>query len=316
MKTISKALATIAIPILLSSTLLGQAYTTPVGAVSQTLPSGAIPFSFSFQHAKLFQGTASAVNGAVISVDVSSISLQLMASPHMVQVLSGPAVGQVATIVATNGTSVTTDPAITGLSDSDVLAIRKHVTLSDFQTSPELADTTSIAIYNATGSVEVYEYLSSETLGLPAGLWVDVGGEDASSVAIFPGEGLVFNNAGDPVVLTQLGTVSIDPVLVPVGPSFNLVGTLNPLDTSTLGAVFSNLAVGSTLALFSSDGNFIQTEVYEQLDLSDLGLGEGTIFLNNSGDDSTNDIIPASSALVVNPAFPSYVVIPPVIPAN
>jgi hypothetical protein len=316
MKTIPKILVSLSLPILCAATAFGQAYTTPVGATVQTLASGAAPLSFTFQHPKLFQGAVSGATGAVITVDVSEISAQLLTVPHLVQVVSGPATGKVATIIDTNGSSITTDPAISGLVATDTIAIRKHFTLGDIQTTPELVDSTTISIYNASGALEVYEYFSSSTLGTPTGLWADSEGIDATNTAIFPGEGVVFNNAGAAVELTQLGTVSVDPVEVSVGPSFSLVGSLNPVSTSTIGEVFGSLPVGSTLTAYSSDGSFTQIEAYEQFDLAELGMGTGTVFGNLLGEDATNDTISASSALVVNPSSSTAIVVPAAFSSN
>lgn len=299
---LGSVIASLALPIHATSV-----YTDPVGAVVVDVVPGFQTMSVGLQKAKVFQGAADSVNNDVIGV---SVGADVLASPHYVQVLSGDAMGTVATVVEADASSVTTSPAILGLAAGDSIAVRPHVTLGDISTDPELPDGAFITIYNADGSSEVFEYFSSTTLGAEEGIWGDAAFENANNVAVFPGEGFVLNNPGAAVSATFVGAVSVDAVALPVGPAFSVVGTLNPVSTATLADVFGELSPGSFLTVYSDDGQLSAVEVYEAFDAADLGLGEGIVFGDSASEIADDDVLAAFQGTVVNPSAPVVLMIP------
>ena len=295
-------IASVALPLHATSV-----YTDPVGAVVVDVVPGFQTMSVGLQKAKVFQGAVDSVNGDSIGVTVGA---DVLASPHYVQVLSGDAMGTIATVVDADGSSVTTSPAILGLAAGDSIAVRPHVTLGDIATEPEMADGSTITIYNPDGTSELFEYFSSATLGTDEGIWGDAASEPANEVAIFPGEGFVLNNSGAAVSATFVGAVSVDAVALPVGPSFSIVGSLNPVSTSTLAGVYGSVAPGTSITVYSADGQLSVVEIYEAFDAADLGMGEGIVFGDSANEIADDDVLAAFLGTVVNPSAPGVLMIP------
>lgn len=282
--------------------------TTPMGGMVVEVGSGLNAVAINFVTPKTFQGEVTAAADSSISVNSGDLALF---TSHYVQVLSGSAAGAIVTVSSLSSGVLVLESPISGLDVGDLVAIRPHFTLSQLQTSPELPTGAIISLYNPSGSVDSFEYLSAADLGLPTGLWADSSFEDASSVPIFPGEGIILSNPGLPVTLLVSGMVSTDPVRVPVGPAFSYFSPLDPTGMGLLGDVFGTVPPDSLVTLFSSQ-SLGGRQVFEAFDASLFGLGDGVIFGDAFGEDASNVVVSGSYSVVINPpASASVLTLPP-----
>ncbi|WP_146209188.1 hypothetical protein [Coraliomargarita sinensis] len=281
---------------LFSTSSLSAAETDPIGYVTIDAPSGTNLISLPLQKSKIFQGAVTAVDGGTISAAFPDLGTDFM----YVQVTeSDNAEGEIATITSVGEGTVEVSPAISGLAVGDILCVRPHLTLSDVKASPEFTDGTSLVVFTSEGNRESFTYFSASTLGLPDGLWADSASEDASGVAILPGEGFVLSNNGPTTSLVVTGAVSTDSIKVPFGGTFSIAGTLNPSEGITMKQAFGDLPIGTTISVKSSDGNLTTTAGYEIFDSAVLGLGTGKTFVRDGTDNGDDDLVSANDALVI-----------------
>lgn len=275
-------------------------YTDPVGAVAMEVPSGSHVMSFAFQHPKIFQGVLANVSGSVLSFasDVPSIN-----GAYYVQVVSGSARGRTETVATISNGSATLWASIPGLSIGDVVALRAHTVLDDLVAvaNPAIPDDAVLTLYNTDGSSESYIFSGGD--------WYENFGafDLANEVIIHPGEGFVINLPTD-TGLIMTGSVSVDPVVVPVGPSFSIVGTINPSSNqssdSSLGAIFGNVGEDSIVSVYSNDGDLTLTTSYI--------FGGGDWYENHGAFNIANSVVVESpNALVITPTSSVSVSIPP-----
>lgn len=207
MKLLSHKLALLSLPLALCGSLFGQAYTTPVGAVSVTVPSGTSILTIPFQHPKVFQGAVVGLSGS--SVELSA-AVDIPDNLYYLQVISGDAIGVFLTVSSVSGATLTLEASIPQLQVGDIVAVRKHFVISDLQGIP---DFTSITLLNGNGPVDIAQ---------------NIFGWDNPNLPIFPGEGILINS-GTSFDLTLLGSVSVDDILVTLPSGTSIIGTLDPV---------------------------------------------------------------------------------------
>ncbi len=275
-------------------------YTDPVGAVVYNLDAGAYVISAPLQKAKIFQGVLEDVDGAELTIG-SSVSLD---GPSYVQVLSGAAGGAIVTVASVSGSSVVLEDTIPGLAAGDSVAVRGHLVLADLVSAAggAIPDQTTITLYNLDGTTSSYETFDN--------IWYDGDFGVASNVEVYPGEGFVL---GLPAAaeLTMVGSVAVDPVLVPLNSGvLALVGSLNPAPSvanpSSIGQIFGNLGDESTLTLYSDDGALAAVASYESFggswfDPDFTGVDDESLAAPNSFAVLSSDI----SYAILPPAFSS-----------
>lgn len=263
------ALPLVALP---ASMMAQPVYTDPVGAVSFAGGAGGYIMSAPMQHAKLFQGSISGIAGEVVTM---SGSVPELSGAIYAQVISGASAGVIVNVVAATGSDVTLESAA-GLSVGDVVALRPHFTIADLG---ELPDFSSVSIFNADGSVVDGSFVFGE--------W-----DIPVDTVIYPGEGFVLT-AGDDFQITFLGSVAVDPVVVPLaaGGISNFVGTLNPVSSPA-----SNAA--SFLETFGGLPDFSSVSIYALGDLTD-SVAFDVVFGEWSGDVSGVDLSSPKGFVVV-----------------
>lgn len=246
------ALPLVALPV---SIMAQPVFTDPVGAVSVEV-NGLQALSHPFQKAKSYQGVVGPNPGTSVALS----NVPALSGQYYLQVLSGAAAGQVASLVASTSSSVTLDGAIDGLAEGDSVAIRAHVTLGDIAASIAggVEDSTTITLYNLDGSFSSFEAFS--------GTWFDDSFNPVDDVVVYPGEGFVLGLPSSES-MTFVGSVSVDPVVVPVPASVSFVGSLNPVPSvsnpSSLGQIFGSLDEGSTLTIYTTEGSLLIAESFE-----------------------------------------------------
>ena len=282
--------------------------TNSVGYVTITIPSGFSILSIPLQKESLFTGSVTSVRGNTITADFGSLS---SAFAYVQVIESSTAQGSIASVTNMTSTSIEVDPALP-IAEGDRIVIRPHFLLSDIKGDPEFSDGTTLTLYPSDGTRESFEYISAATLGGQDGLWADSFSKDASDVAILPSEGFVFNNNSVESKVTLFGSVSINDVKILLGDPFTIVGSSSPLDTSTIASVFSDIAIGSTITVYSADGSLSIANSYEVVDSENLGLGMGKTYVRDGRFRGENDTILTGSGVVVNPVpDASELLIPP-----
>ncbi|MCC5839611.1 MAG: hypothetical protein JJT96_05755 [Opitutales bacterium] len=285
------ALPLVALP---ASMMAQPVYTDPVGAVS-VQASGLSALHFPLQKAKIYQGTVSSVGGATVGL----ASVPPLSGALYLQVLSGSAVGTVSSVVASDGSSVTTESAISGLAVGDSVAVREHTSLGDLSASIEggAPDSATITLYNLDGTISNFEAFGGE--------WFDGDFTPSDDVIVAPGEGFVLALPSD-ITITFVGSVSVDPVLVPLSTSLGFVGNLNPVPSlanpSSVGQLFGNLADSSTITIYMGDGSFEVSNFLEAF---------GGEWFDPDFTPSDDLSISAPAAVAVFSAEPGVAVIPP-----
>lgn len=285
-----------------------------MGGMVVEVPSGLQMLSMDFQKPAVFQGPVGTISGSSVVISTEELNVS---APSYVQVLDGDALGTVVSVSSFSNGVLQLETPIVDLAEGDSIAVRPHITLSDFSTTPELSTNSSITFYGSSGTFETFTFFSGDFLGLPEGVWADSNFEDAGNAVIFPGEGFVLNNSGSPVTALVSGVVSTSPVKISVGPSFTLVGALNPLGSSTIGQVFSNLTEGAIVDIYGA--GLTSSDSYFALDAATLGLGQGVVFTDSQFEELFDHVlVPASTPAVVTPGGVQRVVSIPAsyIPSN
>lgn len=219
-----------------------SAYTDPVGAMVVQVPAGPSVLSSPFLNSKIFQGPVVAVSGT--SVTLSSVPT--LSGPHFLHVLSGNALGAVATISSSTSPSVVLENSIAGLAVGDSVAIVPHVTLGALFSTATLSDGDGATVFNTDRTTKALTYF--EGFG-----WYDENFEAADDLILYPGEGIVVNL----VAATELvvsGAVSVAPVKFEFGSLARAaVGSINPVAGISLAQLFGNsLADGDGISVFQN----------------------------------------------------------------
>lgn len=294
MKTISRVLASLSIPILLSSTLLGQAYTTPVGAVSVEVPAGGGLISIPFQKPKVFQANVE----DIVDRTLHLANFPALSSPAYIQVITGNSAGAISSIITSSLNTVEIESNILGLVAGDVIAIRPHFILSDLKEVLNLSEFDTITLLNPDGSLTSLIYF--EAFG-----WYD---EDQDlildNLPIYPGEGFAINTALSSTA-TMLGTVSTDPVILPLPAGVSYVGTLNPVHGLDLNIMSNALNDFDTVTFYQNFNGTIRT------DFSLLFFEEFGFYDENNDEIVSDGAITTGTAAAVNLGLAGSFVIPP-----
>jgi hypothetical protein len=249
-------------------------YSEVVGYQKMTLPSGGKAIAPTFVKSNVFQGSAT-ISGSTVTVAANALS-GLSLGPtgfsnranypkyyaEVVQTDS-PYYGYNFDISSANTSSSFTSGNIpAGLTGSVTIAIRSHVTLADLSPAA-LADGDSVTIANdPTGALTVYYVFSGGWIGADFDT-----SKDFSHVIIPPGNGLVYSGqSGSDLNITVTGTVKSTPTVVPVYQNAyaNFVAPVNPstsINYSTQN-IASGIGDGAAFTQYSTDGSFVEQEVY------------------------------------------------------
>lgn len=193
-------------------------YTDPVGAVRHDLPAGISIVAPPLLREAMFVGTVESVQDQIITLAVVP---NLPDDPLYVHVLDGEALGRINTVTGWDGPDLQLEFGTNGLSIGDRIAIRKHMTVEALFDGHEVGMFSTIALYNADGTVVNLTYF-----GDPG--WLDSNFQSAGDTIILPGEGFAFN-ASEPMEITFVGSVATHPTQfhLPMG-KIAIVGSMNP----------------------------------------------------------------------------------------
>ena len=135
---------------------------------------------------------------------------------------------------------------LTGLAPGDTIAIREHVSLSDFGTFINVQDGDLVSVYNSDGTTTTAQYYSAFSG------WYDGGLALQDDLIIFPGEGVVINSVTSREAIFY-GSVNENLTLAPFAGSniINIVGTLEPVTGQTLSETFPNPEDGTLVSVFA-----------------------------------------------------------------
>lgn len=238
----------------LSSQVFAQAVSTPiVGFQTKTLSTGLNSVGLPLLNPDTIKTTVTSVSGSNIALSgASSLGASLEATKsYYLEVYSGSLKGDrfdlntAATIAAAPGTAVlesssinNTYPvsSISSALNNETVAIRPHLTLTDFDTmcSPRLVGNNSVASADSVGFTEsgsiVYFYKKLD------GTWRRVGSAaDFSSKTIPPGVGVIVRKASGTSTTTQTGTVRDNDFARPYSSGLSLIASGFPLDRTPTG---------------------------------------------------------------------------------
>lgn len=272
----------------LGSSALSAATTTPVGAVSVTLPAGNQVISVPFLTSVSYQGPVTNVSSTTITVG-SNVTVDL---PAYVLVGSGSAEGEVTAISSINGNEITLESAITDISVDDTISVREFMTLADFSEAINAVEGDLVTLYNTDGSLVVAEYFDGYG-------WYDANADaNADTAYIYPGEAISLNAASSRSA-TFVGSVSDQSVHLDVGGNnvVNLVGSLDPVSDVTVSSLLSAASEGDLMAFVDSEGGSVvatslleyfdgfgwyDTEADQNADNYTLSSGSGAVFQSST----------------------------------
>ena len=245
------------------------ATTTPVGAVSLTIPVGTTILSAPFLTAVEFQANVDSVSSSDIGF---ASSLPTLTGPHYLHVLNGSDAGRIYPIDSQTASSVTLVDIPTALTSGDAVAIRKYLTVSDLGAVP---NGTTVTLLNPGSAPTVATFFF--------GSWAPSG-----DIFIAPGEGFVINT-GTAFDLVLYGSVSVDDVIFEADAGSSIVGNLDPVNgtNDVLTALLSSAPNGTTITELVNGSPNIYTLFFGSwtpdpgtIDLTDLR----TIVVNSGSD--------------------------------
>ncbi|MEK7953507.1 hypothetical protein [Luteolibacter soli] len=289
---------------LLALGVANAATTTPVGYYSFDGKAGGNLFVPGFVNAPAFAGALTAASGTTLTVAANSLTANAynqgaVYKKFYAEITSGPNAGVVLDIVSntTNVITLASSVASLGLSGTETITVRPHVTLKSSLASAEasLGAFSDSATFYANGTFQTYYYGGDGGTGWSSDFATDDGG--ARPVA--PGTGFVLG-LGSNVGLTITGEVKApDTVVQLVSGVVNIVGPVNPLVGDAVN--LSNTGFGS-LAAFSDS-----ITVYQPGPLSVFvtyyPLGDGTV--SSDFATPTTDTIKYTTGAVVIPSGPT-----------
>lgn len=283
------------------------AYTTPVGYYNFAGVGGGNLFVPGIVNAPVFAG---ALTGATNNSSPTADTLTLAANSltanaldqgpnyptHYVEITSGPNAGVVLDI-ASNTTSVITlagDISLLGLTGSEAIKIRPHVTLKSALAAAEASlnvYSDSATFYLPNGTSVSYIYGADGGTGWSS----DFATNDGDLRTIPPGTGFVLGLLAD-VDLTVAGEVKETPTVAPLASGVvNIVGPVNPLVGTT--APLNNTGFGDLAAY--TDGITVYVPGPLVNSTSYIPLGDGTI--SSDFATSTTDTMANTTGAVVIP---------------
>jgi len=222
------------------------ATTTPVGFISETVNGGTLAsprltlLSPTLTQPIVFQGTIASISGTTINVNGANWTAGQFNGAngsYYVEVFSATKPGALSDITGTGSSSVTTAENLTAFASAgDFIAIRKHITISDFlganntygllaSNSPTTAD--EVLIYDGSHSVS-YFYFTGDAFGDPPGWYDSAFTMQADGITIAPHEGVIIKRkAAGNLTIVSTGTVKTGNTLFPVYNGLNVLGTLS-----------------------------------------------------------------------------------------
>lgn len=258
--------ALVAMPCVQAETL--EVATTPVGVVKMTIPAGRTLVAPVFVNASDYQGVSTSITESGSSSTITFADSPFEANEfdagananYYIEVATGDSEGFAFDISSNTVNSVTVDYLLLtdyGLSETESMVIRKHVTVDSFFGDASVARRDNLQFYTPSGIVEVsHDGTTWDNGGLP----------------IYPGTGFIVNLRAD-VEITSSGTVKNTKTIVPVfndSGIINLVATASPVNVSFTDVNGNQLARRDSVRFFEpgtlavigeftidSDGNFV-----------------------------------------------------------
>jgi len=267
-----------------------------VGQSTYTLPAGNSVWVPPFVAEDSFSGRVDEMiyNAGADETFISLNTDSLPASDqHYLELGEGAEAGLALDIISSSGNGVTVkgDVQALGLLPNHRIVIREHLTLGALL--PEGADFApfqdTVSLFQADGSrLDVFWNPFSAS-------WTDSFNVSWDEQKILPGQGLlVFLNESLSIPLGANGEfnhVKTTPTrFLATANAINLVGPINPFpgsySLSEVGYLADLSPLRDSVNFFTTDGMFLPDSTY----LSDGGLisGDGAVFLNGSGEDSSN----------------------------
>lgn len=247
--------------------------TPVVGFQKIALPVGGKAIAPTFIKANVFQGSAT-ISGSAVSVAANSLNGLTLGPTEFsnrenypkfyaeVIQINSPFYGYNFDITAANtSTGFTSENIPVGLSGTVIIAIRPHLTLADLSPT-SLANGDSITIANdPSGAVSTYYVYNGGWIGADFDT-----SKSYSHVIIPPGNGLIYSGQDTELQLTLSGVVKSTPTAVPVYQNAyaNLVAPVNPSAEINYASqnIASGIGSGAAFTVFSSDGSFVEENVY------------------------------------------------------
>lgn len=243
------------------------AYTTPVGYYSFDAKPGGNLFVPGFANSPVFGGNITAASATTLTVATGALTANafnqgVVYSTHYVEITQAGSNQGVVIDILSNTTSVITlasDIAALGLTGTETILVRPHVTLAKVFASTEAslaAFGDSATFFQPNGEAISYFYTEP-------GVWTtDFILPDGSGRPIPPGTGFVLDNTAASKLLTIVGEVKSSATVVQFngGSAPNIVGSVNPLQgnqaqLASLG--FVNMAPFSDSITLFAPGNLV-----------------------------------------------------------
>jgi hypothetical protein len=189
---------------------------------AKTNTSTVTAFSLPFIRSAVWQGPATAVNGATLSVALSSATAAIVnATPHFIQIQTGPSAGRLIDVSAASAGSITLyESATPYVAAGNEISIRPHATLGGL-----LGATNQAGLLGGVSAEVADEVLLSPAFPDPfAKFYFDTTGEgwrlstdasqDQAGVIFYTGEEVALLRKGtEPLSLVFIGEVPLSPLL-------------------------------------------------------------------------------------------------------
>lgn len=237
-----------------------------VGFYKKTFPAGGSLQTVALLKAVSYQGSASSVSGAVLSVSSPGWASNQFAPAnglpaYYVEITSGSRAGYIYDILSNGSASVTVvDSDVANAGSSPSFLIRAHTKISDvYATATNLTDyNDQITVYNSDGTNTTLLRDSSTTTG-----WLDATTFVESDAVVYPSQGVVLST-GASGQLTVTGSVKTTPTVVPLyANQVNIVSLANPSDVTkdvqTINLGTNLIEFNDQVGTYSSDGSLGQT---------------------------------------------------------
>ena len=233
--------------------------TPVVGFSKATIPVGSRAVVPGFVKASVFSGSGVVSDQIVASSGLTSGALVPAGSPsfptHYLEIVSGTYEGYSFDILANTSSSVTVSGLPADLHNTTVnYVIRPHLTLGDIDYTNLPEGAVILNIFNDP-SVSAVTYIYDS-----AGNWYNSSGSVLMNHAvIYPGYGISLkNDGGSSFDITFKGVVKTTKTAIPVykNAAINLVGPVNPSQTSTLTQWAAPLPADTVANVLSTSGNY------------------------------------------------------------
>ena len=294
----------------------GQAATTSiVGFYTLPVPAGNSLWVPGLVGPDVYQAAA-----ASVASDTDGKALVQFTSPgwtggeftsHYAEPQSGSSAGLAIDIVSntTDTIKLNTTAAASGLTPGMVFILRKHATLAGMLPDGGgfLPFNDTIGIFGSTGLQFTYLWNSASSK------WINGLGVDSSNVIVRPGQGVVIQAKNALSVTLGKGEVAFvktTPTQITAYPGVpNMIGPVTPLEgTTTIGSLglLASLAAFNDSIVVLTPGSLAQFGTF---------LSNGSGFINQAGQTSTNVTVTTGAGVVVNVNAVKNITLTPVSPA-